>query len=109
MYLQCLSSGIAHVEAGDDVTHAFNLFVVKTKDRDNVKKYFDLKKINTNIHYPCPIHLMKAYNFLKYKKGDLPNSERLSREILSLPLYPELSDASVERVCKAINSMHSGQ
>jgi len=54
------------------------------------------------IHYPVPLHLQKAYASLGYRKGDFPVTERLAEEILSLPMYPELSDSQIRQVVEAI-------
>ena len=59
--------------------------------------------IQTGIHYPIPIHLMRGYGFLDYGKGSLPVTEEVAGKILSLPLYPELSPKSVDRVAAALN------
>ncbi len=61
--------------------------------------------ISTGIHYPYPIHLMPAYGFLDYREGDLPNTEALSKTILSLPIYPELPDESVCKICEELNDV----
>jgi dTDP-4-amino-4,6-dideoxygalactose transaminase len=54
------------------------------------------------IHYPAPVHLQPAYSDLGYPPGSLPNTEQASREVLSLPLYPELTEDEVLTVCKAV-------
>ncbi|MGI8878044.1 MAG: DegT/DnrJ/EryC1/StrS family aminotransferase, partial [Candidatus Limnocylindria bacterium] len=56
----------------------------------------------TGIHYPVPIHLQEAAHFLGYRKGDLPVTEKVAPEVVSLPMYPELTDAQVETVADAV-------
>ena len=67
-----------------------HLYVIRTQDRDALQQYLTEEHIGTGIHYPIPLHLQKAYNSLGYRRGDFPVSERISSEILSLPMYPQL-------------------
>ncbi len=64
--------------------------------------YLESKNISTGIHYPIPIHLQPAYQDLAYRKGDFPIAERYADEILSLPMYPELSEEAITYVCRTI-------
>jgi len=89
-------------------THGYYLFVVRTKKRDELLNYLRAQGIETRIHFPVPIHLMRGYKFLGYKKGDLPVTERLSKEILSLPMHPHLKEKELERIVKAIRSFFKG-
>ena len=82
--------------------HTFYLFVIRVKNRDGLLDYLKKQGIETRIHFPTPIHLMRGYKFLGYKKGDLPVTERLAKEILSLPLYPDLKKIELEKVAKSI-------
>ena len=84
--------------------HVYHLFVIRVKDRDALKNYLKEREISTGIHYPIPIHLQSAYKFLGYRRGDLPITERIANEILSLPIFPELTDAEVKYICKTIRS-----
>lgn len=77
---------------------SWHLFVVRVKDRQKVQAALTAAGIGTGIHYPVPIHLQPAYAG-RWKKGDFPNAERLADEILSLPLYAELTDEQVKEVC----------
>ena len=90
--------------AGEDREHAFHLFVVRHPKRDALKDYLAEKGVATLIHYPIPIHLQGGYKWLGLKVGSLPNTEKAAREILSLPLYPELEDGDVERIAGLINA-----
>lgn len=85
-----------------DSEHVFHLYIIRTKKRDALAKFLKKHVISTGLHYPIPIHLQKAYSKLGYKKGDFPVSERLSKEILSLPMYPELKESQIEFICKTI-------
>lgn len=81
---------------------ACHLYVVRHPDRDNLKKHLDANRIGCALHYPVPLHLQKCYANLGYKPGDFPVAEKAARQCLSLPVYPELGDARVERVAASI-------
>ena len=72
------------------------------RKRDKLNGFLKEKSIATGLHYPIPIHLQKAYAHLGYKKGDFPVAEKQANEILSLPIYPEMTDEMVDFVCKTI-------
>lgn len=80
----------------------YHLFVVRTPRRDELSLFLKEKGIGTGIHYPAPIHLQPAYLGRLAQAGDFPQAEAACREILSLPLYPEMSEEDVEQVCSAI-------
>ena len=87
----------------------WHLFVVRTKQRDGLQRFLLENGVETMIHYPTPIHKQPCYRFLGYKPGDLPITTRLSRQILSLPLYPELTMAEVSTVCDAVSNFYAGR
>jgi dTDP-3-amino-3,4,6-trideoxy-alpha-D-glucose transaminase len=80
----------------------FHLFVVRTARRDALKAYLAEHGVSTDIHYPFPVHLQAPY--AEFAGGGLPNTERLANEILSLPIYPELSDEDVDYVCDVLRT-----
>lgn len=82
--------------------HVFHLYVIRTRHREGLQSHLKENGIDTLIHYPVPVHLQKAYKDLQYKVGDFPVAERLSKEILSLPIYPELSEDDVRYICHKI-------
>jgi dTDP-4-amino-4,6-dideoxygalactose transaminase len=84
---------------------AWHLFVVRTQNRDALASGLTAAGIGTMVHYPVPPHLQPAYAHLGLDEGDLPVSERIHREVLSLPLWPGLGDAEVEAVCDAIRGL----
>lgn len=81
----------------------YHLYVIQSTRRDALAAFLKERGIGTAIHYPHPIHRQAAYANLGYPEGSLPVSERLAREILSLPIYPELSLADVRTVAETIN------
>lgn len=87
-----------------DTTHSFHLFVIRTKNREALKNYLEKNGVGCAIHYPYPIHLQNAYEFLGYKKGLLPETEIAAEEILSLPIFPELTNEEQEYVVQTINA-----
>ena len=80
----------------------FHLFVIRSKQRDALKAHLAEHGISTDIHYPLPAHLQAPY--AAYRTGELPHTEQLAREVLSLPIYPELSEDSVDYVCQIIRA-----
>lgn len=86
----------------DYARHIYHIYAIRVKDRDKLLEYLRSKGVFAGIHYPVPVHLLNAYRDLGYKEGDFPVTEKLSREILSLPMYPELAEGQIEYVCKNI-------
>lgn len=91
-----------------DYNHVFHLYVVRVSQRDKLAKFLAGKGIFTQMHYPIPIHLQPAYRDLGYKKGDFPVTEKLSKEILSLPLFPELKFKEIKYICQTIKDFYRG-
>ncbi|HVY62632.1 MAG TPA: DegT/DnrJ/EryC1/StrS family aminotransferase, partial [Planctomycetota bacterium] len=87
------------VRDGEEVHH---LFVVQVDRRDAVRARLAEKGIQTGLHYPVPLHLQAAFAGCGAKPGDFPVAEAAARDGLSLPMYPELTDAQVARVCAAL-------
>lgn len=86
-----------------DTTHAMHLYVVECEEREKLRQYLNDRGIGTAIHYPLAIHQQPAYMARIRGCTSLSKTEELYKGILSLPMYPELTDAQVERVCEAIN------
>jgi dTDP-4-amino-4,6-dideoxygalactose transaminase len=83
---------------------AYHLYVVRHPRRDELKKYLDDNGVGCALHYPLPLHLQKCYANLGHKAGDFPVSEKSARECLSLPIYPELTDAQIQRVAEVVKN-----
>jgi dTDP-4-amino-4,6-dideoxygalactose transaminase len=78
--------------------HVYHLYVIQTNDREGMQKYLTEQGIGTLIHYPVPAHLQKAYQYRGYKAGDLPATEFAVKRILSLPMFPQLTNDQVDFV-----------
>ena len=81
---------------------AWHLYTVRHPRRGELKAHLEKKGVGSAIHYPIPLHLQKAYANLGHKAGDFPVAEKASREVLSLPLYPEMTDRHVQRVTDVV-------
>ena len=88
------------VPAGNE--SAWHLYTVRLPRRDDLKKHLDTNGIGNAVHYPMPLHLQKAYVNLGYKPGDFPVAEKASREVLSLPMFPELTETQIQRVAAVV-------
>lgn len=87
-----------------DVSSVYHLFVIEIDERDRVREALLARRIATGVHYPTPVHLQPAWRSLGYEQGALPVTEAAARCTLSLPLFPGMRDAEVERVCAALRS-----
>jgi acetyltransferase-like isoleucine patch superfamily enzyme len=85
--------------------HVYHVYALRTPNRAQLQEQLAAKGIQTGIHYPIPVHLQQAYAELGYKAGDFPHSERAAAEVLSLPMYAELTSEQVDAVCESINIM----
>lgn len=83
---------------------ANHLCVIRHPNRDGLQKHLADRGIQTIIHYPVPIHLQPAYANMGWSEGSFPVAEMLAKEILSLPMYPEMTEAQIEEVCEAVRS-----
>jgi dTDP-4-amino-4,6-dideoxygalactose transaminase len=84
--------------------HVYHLFVVRSPRRDELAVHLRDAGVDVGIHYPIPLHMQPAYAELGYNAGDLPETEQAASEVLSLPMYPELSESQIERVADAVGS-----
>lgn len=82
--------------------HVFHVYAVRCADRPSLQQALEHEGIHTNIHYPIPVHLQPAHADLGYHEGDFPVSESAARQVLSLPMYPELPLEAVDRVADAV-------
>jgi dTDP-4-amino-4,6-dideoxygalactose transaminase len=87
-----------------NATHVFHQYVIRTNKRDELQSYLKEHGIETLIHYPIPPHMQECYANLGIKKGELPIAEGMANSVLSLPIYPGLSEGDVQRVSQGIKS-----
>ncbi len=86
----------------EDSYHVYHLFVIRHPLRDRIQKALTEHNIRTGIHYPVPLHLQPAYSYMGHKPGDFPITEKVSAQVLSLPLYPELEDNQIVKICDIV-------
>ncbi|MCX7766023.1 MAG: DegT/DnrJ/EryC1/StrS family aminotransferase, partial [Candidatus Sumerlaeia bacterium] len=84
----------------------YHLLVIRAKQRDELRKFLTSNGIETGLHYPIPLHLQPAFQYLGYKEGDLPVTEEIVREIISLPLDPLMTETEIEYVCTKIKEFY---
>jgi Predicted pyridoxal phosphate-dependent enzyme apparently involved in regulation of cell wall biogenesis len=84
----------------------YYVFNILTDKRDELVEHLKKNEVQYSIYYPMPLHLQKCFSYLGYKEGDLPVAERVSKEILALPIYPEITEDEVEFVCDTIKSFY---
>jgi dTDP-4-amino-4,6-dideoxygalactose transaminase len=82
--------------------HVYHVFAVRCDDRDQLQKELQAAGIHTGLHYPIPVHLQPAHADLGYKAGDFPISEMAARQVLSLPMFPELTAAEISLVVETV-------
>uniref|UniRef100_A0A7C4VV60 DegT/DnrJ/EryC1/StrS family aminotransferase n=1 Tax=Fervidobacterium pennivorans TaxID=93466 RepID=A0A7C4VV60_FERPE len=105
LYLENIKNeSIILPKEADSRKHVWHLFVIRTKKRDELQKYLEEKEIGTLIHYPIPMHLQKAYSDFNMKEGDLPIAEKISKEVLSLPMWPGMTEGQIQYVIDTLNN-----
>ena len=82
--------------------HVYHVYAVRSAARDALQAHLQLRAIQTGIHYPTPVHLLEAWADLNYKRGDFPVSEQVAAEVLSVPMYAELTTHQIETVASAV-------
>jgi dTDP-4-amino-4,6-dideoxygalactose transaminase len=104
LYAKYLASpGIQTPVELKNTTHVFHQYTIRVKNRDAVKKALDAGGVTSSmIYYPVPLHLQAAYKDLNMKAGSLPISEQAAEEVLSLPMYPELTEAQIKQAAEAV-------
>ncbi len=83
--------------------HVYHIYAVRTPDRDGLQRQLQAEGVHTGLHYPIPVHLQEAHADLGHKVGDFPVSEAAAREVLSLPMFPEMASSQVEEVVAAVH------
>ena len=99
------SDDLATPYEADYGRHIYHIYAVRVKTRDALISKLLENEIHCGIHYPVPLHLQEAYNYLGFGKGSYPVSEKCSEEFVSLPMYPELTEAQIEYVAHTVNAL----
>jgi len=103
-------AGIEQVTLPQDVPgHIYNQFVIRVPQRDALRDHLSARAIGTEIYYPLPLHMQACFAGLGYQEGDFPHAERAAREVLALPIYPELEDAALQRVVASIADFYAAR
>lgn len=97
-----LLSGVETPTESEFARHVYHLYVIKSENRNMLQKVLRLNGVSTGIHYPIPIHLQKAYSHLGHKKGDFAITEGCADRILSLPMFPELTETEIKFVSDGV-------
>lgn len=102
MYDEGLNDVVVTPHNQNNVRHVYHLYIIRTKNREKVKKYLEEKGISTGIHYPIPLPFLKAYSYLGHKPEDFPISYKLKDEILCLPIHDDMSDEQVNYIIEQV-------
>jgi len=87
--------------------HVFHQYVIRAQRRDELRQFLAERKIGSEIYYPLPLHLQPVFSYLGLKAGDMPVSEQAAREVLALPMFPELTEAEIQQVVESIVDFYS--
>jgi dTDP-4-amino-4,6-dideoxygalactose transaminase len=107
LFAECNDSRLVLPTENDGTRHVYNQFTVRCAVRDRLLEHLQREGIPTEIYYPYPLHLQPAFAYLGYKKGKLPNAEAGTREVLSLPIYPELTEDQQQIIVDAVTRFFS--
>jgi len=99
--------GIQIPAEADYAKHVYHIYPILVKNRDALIAYLEGQGVSCGIHYPVPVHLTEAYRFLSCKKGDFPESEKSAAHVLSLPMYPELTDNQIQYVVNSVIAFYT--
>ena len=95
-------SGVRLLDEPAGCKSVYHIFPLFTDQRDELREHLHSKGISTGVHYPVPVHLQPGFSNLGYKRGDLPKTERVCQEVLSLPMYPELNEQTAVEIAEAV-------
>lgn len=102
LYTAALSGVVRCPSEKEGAYHVYNQYTIMSGNRDELQKRLREHSVSSVVYYPRPLHMQKALSFLGLREGDFPNAERASREVLSLPIYPELEESSIEKIAGVI-------
>ena len=102
-----LSAPVRLLSRSPQAKHVFHQYVIRAQRRDELRQFLTDRKIGSEIYYPLPLHLQPVFSYLGLKAGDLPVSEQAAREVLALPMFPELTEAEIGWVVESIAEFYS--
>jgi dTDP-4-amino-4,6-dideoxygalactose transaminase len=105
--LNQLSAPVRLLSRSPQAKHVFHQYVIRAQRRDELRQFLAERKIGSEIYYPLPLHLQPVFSYLGLKAGDLPVSEQAAREVLALPMFPELTEAEIRLVVESIADFYS--
>jgi len=105
LYTELLSDKVKCPVEKKGAYHVFHQYTIRSDKRDAIKKGLRDKGISSVVYYPVPLHLQDALRFLGYEEGDFPVAEKSAKEVLSLPIYPELEECVIERIAEIIKEV----
>ncbi|MCM8765644.1 MAG: DegT/DnrJ/EryC1/StrS family aminotransferase [Candidatus Omnitrophica bacterium] len=107
LYIKCLEENKDVVLPREESygKHVYHIFAIRIKNRDKLCEELRKRGISVLIHYPLPLHLQKVYRELGYKKGDFPVAEKIAGEILSLPMFPHLTEKQIKYICENLTNL----
>lgn len=106
LYNKMLSGTVEIPKEQGGARHVYNQYTIKVKDRSKLQEHLKARNIGAMIYYPLSLHLQKVYENLGYRKGSLPNCERAQEEVLSLPIFPELTEGQINEVAGAVREFY---
>jgi dTDP-4-amino-4,6-dideoxygalactose transaminase len=109
-YYDAALKGLAHVRTpviGQGNESIYNQYTIRSERRDELQRFLAARGVATAIYYPLPLHLQPCFSHLGYEEGSCPVAEQAAREVLSLPIYPELTTAQLDEVVAGIREFHS--
>ncbi len=98
-------SGVPTPYAATHNRHVYHIYAIRTQERQKWQDALQAQGVQTGIHYPIPVHLLPAYADLGYRAGQFPHSEKAANEVLSLPMFPEITQAQCEAVAHAVRTL----
>jgi dTDP-4-amino-4,6-dideoxygalactose transaminase len=93
-------------EPASDYHHVYNQFSIRARNRDGLREFLCARGLPTEVYYPIPLHLQPAFSYLGYREADFPQAEAASREVLALPVFPELTELQITSVVKAMRDFY---
>lgn len=105
LYTELLRGAVLCPSEKDGVSHVYHQYTIRSTKREKIQQALRENGISSVVYYPVPIHLQEATKFLGYQRGDFPVAEKVSREVLSLPMYPELDEETIVNICSIIRTI----